>query len=222
MIQTIVFDAWGTLAESSAKPSPFREINTLLGKSFDDYAYLYAFEQCAALDSLGNVREIASRLLDRFGIGLNIKGRAHLEASLERAFTGPIQIYDDVKAVLSSLRRSYRLGLLSNSGALSAGNLRSRFPVDEFFRGVLFSYEVQRLKPDAAIFKAVLNRLGGTPPDKALYVGDHPISDYRGALNAGMEAILLDRKGRYRASGLRRISNLSELEKAIATDLRSI
>jgi putative hydrolase of the HAD superfamily len=65
-------------------------------------------------------------------------------------------------------------------------------------------------KPDPAIFTCALEA-HGIEPWRAVFVGDEPGDDYAGAASAGMQAVLLDREGRYEGKGYRRIESLSEL-----------
>jgi len=66
-------------------------------------------------------------------------------------------------------------------------------------------------KPDRRIFAHALDAAGIAAAD-ALHVGDSPGDDYHGARAAGMNAVLLDRNGRYGGGdGIRRIGGLGEL-----------
>ena len=49
-------------------------------------------------------------------------------------------------------------------------------------------------KPDTEIFRRALERVSATP-DRAVYVGDNPRIDVRPALDLGMGAVLVDRRG---------------------------
>jgi putative hydrolase of the HAD superfamily len=51
-------------------------------------------------------------------------------------------------------------------------------------------------KPDSRTFFAALDPLG-VPPEKALHIGDQPLSDVVGARRIGMAAALIDRYGRF-------------------------
>lgn len=65
-------------------------------------------------------------------------------------------------------------------------------------------------KPDLAIFRLAVDRLGIEPHDAA-YVGDSYGFDVVGAQRAGLVPILLDRSGGYEGIGVARISSLREL-----------
>ena len=64
-----------------------------------------------------------------------------------------------------------------------------------FFDGLVVSAKVGVEKPDGAIFEEAL-RAAGVARERAVMVGNDPDSDVRGAVNAGIAAVLVDRKGR--------------------------
>jgi FMN phosphatase YigB (HAD superfamily) len=65
-------------------------------------------------------------------------------------------------------------------------------------------------KPNPEIFLRTAARLG-IAPETALHVGDSPLEDYRGATDAGLHAVLLDRAGLFRDDGYLRIERLDTL-----------
>ena len=53
-------------------------------------------------------------------------------------------------------------------------------------------------------------------PSEIVFVGDDLEADYRGASNAGMGPILIDRSGKYRElAGINRLSSLEELHRLL-------
>ena len=56
---------------------------------------------------------------------------------------------------------------------------------------VTVSGDVGVHKPDPELFKIVAKRLN-LKPEECVYVGDHPINDIKGALDAGMKAIRMN------------------------------
>lgn len=102
----------------------------------------------------------------------------------------------------------YRLGVVSNAdgrveGLMEAVGLRRHF---EF---VLDSGEVGVEKPDPAIFRMAVDRLG-VDPGECLYVGDLFPVDVVGARNAGLRALLVDPFGRMEGE-VDRIASVREL-----------
>lgn len=65
-------------------------------------------------------------------------------------------------------------------------------------------------KPDPRAFLHALDRVEADPAE-ALMVGDSIHHDVRGALAAGLDAVLLDRHDAHRDAGTRRIATLDEL-----------
>ena len=63
-----------------------------------------------------------------------------------------------------------------------------------FFDGLVVSAIVGAEKPDGAIFEEAL-RVAGVEPHQAVHVGNDPVSDVRGAAAAGIDAVLVDRRG---------------------------
>jgi putative hydrolase of the HAD superfamily len=60
---------------------------------------------------------------------------------------------------------------------------------------VVTSAEAGVAKPAPAIFHRALAAAGGIAPAAALHAGDDPRTDVRGALDAGLRAVLVDRAG---------------------------
>jgi glucose-1-phosphatase len=71
------------------------------------------------------------------------------------------------------LKPRYRLVLLSNTNAMHAAFLRSRFPVLQVFDRQVFSHEVGAMKPSEKIYKAA-SEAARTTPERMFYVDDIP------------------------------------------------
>lgn len=96
-------------------------------------------------------------------------------------------------ATIENLRKKYAVGLITNfdhsphiHNVLDSTNLKS------FFDFIIVSDEVNCKKPEREIFEISLSR-SGLNPEEVVYVGDNPEDDIKGALNAGLNAILIDR-----------------------------
>jgi putative hydrolase of the HAD superfamily len=63
-----------------------------------------------------------------------------------------------------------------------------------YLSGIVASARVGSEKPAKAIFEEAL-RLAGVPRDRVVHVGNDPVSDIRGAAAAGIDAVLVDRRG---------------------------
>ena len=74
----------------------------------------------------------------------------------------------------------------------------------------MISAELGAAKPDPAIFRAALERLGAAAED-AVHVGDSVEHDVAGARAAGLEAILVARNGARPPAGVRVVASLDGL-----------
>ena len=97
--------------------------------------------------------------------------------------------YDDVLPGLLRLRGRVKLGSVSNGNAdLQAIGLAHHFSVS------VAAHQFGSAKPDAAIFLAACKALQ-VAPDEAVYVGDDLLLDVKGAQQAGLRAVWLNRGG---------------------------
>jgi putative hydrolase of the HAD superfamily len=125
----------------------------------------------------------------------------------------PIVAPDAARTLAELKARGLRLGLISNAGTTTAPTLREmleHYEVAPFLDALVFSDEHRLAKPDPALFRAALDILDCEPKD-ALFVGDSPHHDLRGARAAGMHCVLI---GANEIDGLMpdgRIAVLSEL-----------
>jgi HAD superfamily hydrolase (TIGR01549 family) len=91
------------------------------------------------------------------------------------------------KKLLEKVSTDYRLGLVSNftyAPVIYAG-LR-KLCIDQFFNAILISEDVSWRKPHVKIFEETLRRLDAKA-EEAVYVGDSPLEDVKGAKAVGDE-----------------------------------
>lgn len=100
-----------------------------------------------------------------------------------------VQPYDDVLPGLARLRGRYQLGTISNGNA----DLRA-IGLDHLFSVSLAAHEHGSAKPDPGIFVAACQLMDVAPRD-AVYIGDDVLLDVRGAQQAGLRAVWLNRVG---------------------------
>lgn len=103
-------------------------------------------------------------------------------------------LFPDAMPALRELAASgYTLGIVSNFEAWLV-TLLERLGVASLMSVVVVSGTEGIEKPDLEIFNRALDRVG-TTADRAVYVGDNPRIDVAPALEAGMGAVLVDRRG---------------------------
>jgi putative hydrolase of the HAD superfamily len=120
------------------------------------------------------------------------------------------RLFDDALPALAACRaRGFRVGIVSNWEAWLVGMLEANgvaAQVDFSIISGVIGYE----KPDPRIFAAAVDA-AGVAPAEILHIGDSLVSDVHGAHAAGLQAVLLDRAGRYAGVAARRVTTLSEL-----------
>jgi len=128
---------------------------------------------------------------------------------LYMAFSRPElwSVYPEVVGVLEELRGS-GLALAITS------NWDSRLPaildglgLTPHFDAITVSTIVGHEKPGRKIFLRTAQSLGCAPAE-VLHVGDSPRDDYRGAQQAGMQPLLVDRFGLFSGNGYRTVPDL--------------
>ncbi|MGC4983165.1 HAD family hydrolase [Streptomyces sp. DT193] len=139
-------------------------------------------------------------------------------------YEGAWALFPDVLPVLDALVASHRHAVLSNSSLLVQDRKLRVLGVHDRFEAILCAAELGVSKPAAAAFHAACDALG-LPPHRVAYVGDHPEIDGRGAADAGLLSVWIDRGGAHAAgtaggTGPHRIGSLSELPAILDADTR--
>jgi FMN hydrolase / 5-amino-6-(5-phospho-D-ribitylamino)uracil phosphatase len=99
-----------------------------------------------------------------------------------------VVLYDDALPALKTLSERYPLVALSNGNAQL-----SLIGLDGYFKASISAKEFGASKPDARIFFAAAGAVE-VQPHEVLHIGDDAALDVRGALNAGMQAVWLNRE----------------------------
>jgi putative hydrolase of the HAD superfamily len=100
-------------------------------------------------------------------------------------------LYDDAIHTLEALRKRFRLGLITNGPSAIQRPKIDHFELVNYFDVLLVSGEVGIDKPDPAIFALALSQIG-VDAREALFVGDSPEHDMRGAKAAGMDFVWMN------------------------------
>ncbi len=123
-------------------------------------------------------------------------------------------LYPDVIPAMERLREmGLHMGIISNWDVRLPG-LCHHLGLSPFLEFVISSANLGRIKPEASIFQAALDRLG-LEPREAVHVGDHYYADVLGARAAGIHPVLLDRWGMADNPDCPVIASLRELPELI-------
>lgn len=94
-------------------------------------------------------------------------------------------------AVAHLHRVGVKVGLVTNNAIEIRERWRSLLPLDELFDDVIDSSEVGIRKPDPAIYRLALERLGGIPAEAAIFLDDLQ-QNLDAAESVGMRGILVE------------------------------
>jgi putative hydrolase of the HAD superfamily len=122
-------------------------------------------------------------------------------------------LYEDTVPTLETLRHNnIVLGVISNSLENDIENILKLADIEKFFTIKVGIDTFKSVKPEKEIFTKTLEKYC-LDRRKTLFVGDSLENDYFGALNAGLNAILVDRHDKIRKKDLKKIRSLVELTK---------
>ncbi|MGD0449772.1 MAG: HAD family hydrolase [Candidatus Bathyarchaeia archaeon] len=108
-----------------------------------------------------------------------------------KAYVDTFELRDGAKKLLKQAGGQCKVGLISNftHAPVIYSSLRV-LGINTFFDVVVVSEEVGWRKPSPKIFEDALNRLG-IEAKEAVYIGDSPIEDIKGAKEAGLKTIFV-------------------------------
>jgi len=105
-------------------------------------------------------------------------------------------VFPDVYDALRELRRRGLILATLSNWVWNLPELLHALDLVRHFDFIAASARIGFEKPHPRIFEWALDR-AGVGADEAVHVGDHPDADVRGALAAGMDAVLIDRWARH-------------------------
>jgi len=208
----ISFDAGYTLVE------PLREANAIVAELLNergitpDAAVFEAAhrraEQLFAADYLRPLSDTwtADRAIQAFYVKYYAQFLADLQApdvdgsdgvEIIRRYLAPDnwRLYDDVLPALRRLRQAgLRLGVASDWGSSLFPILHS-LGLSRYFDWAVVSGAVGFAKPSPQFYRIVVQR-ANLPAERIVHVGDNYYADVRGARTVGMQAVLVERRGR--------------------------
>ncbi|MGC9117316.1 MAG: HAD family hydrolase, partial [Conexivisphaera sp.] len=142
--------------------------------------------------------------LNRFGIDADPR-------ALILENTGWMRIYPDAEALLSQLNGEYTVIASTNSARIFAEVYQEALDIRfDFILSCVSDFGIAR--KNAEFYGRVAEALG-VDPREILHVGDDPERDVEAALEAGLEAYLIDRKGcegrgRHCVDDLRKVADI--------------
>lgn len=135
-----------------------------------------------ALQNLGYIKEAQTSI---------VQGATK---AFSQQFMNYVRIDDNTTQMLKELYGKYRLGIVSNFAIPECvEDLLEREQLGQFFEVIIVSGAVNKRKPDPEIFNLALQKMQLDPVDVA-FVGDTVDADVKGAKDAGMKSVYIDRR----------------------------
>jgi putative hydrolase of the HAD superfamily len=181
MTKGIIFDLYGTLLHTTVKKKPYLNLFRQLGLTKQEMSVWVDRVMTENFDSFEELKE-------KIKPGSSIYTKQYeYEVDEEVEFTF---LYSDTIKTLQRLRTKYRLFLLSNI-ATPYKVCYYNEGLDEFFEKPFFSCDIGFRKPQPEAFQMIVD-YSGLNPNQLLMIGDSNHSDYEGAMNCGIPALLKD------------------------------
>lgn len=164
-----------------------------LGARLGNVAPGHFAQRLVELDARGYVKKpVAYRqLVDELGFQATDPALdpERLTEDFFRRYADHALAFDGALQTLQALRaQGLRIGVVTNGRvAVQQAKLES-LGLAPLADAVLISEAEGLRKPDAAIFRRALDRLGAAPHE-AVHVGDHPVNDVQAARAAGLRAV---------------------------------
>jgi len=225
-IKAVLFDMGNTLVNFGDFGSPeevFQRVLISLGisRSLDDMkkAFLNAEKEAEGINLLSSMGKIKCEEFWHQWDSLVLK---HLRIAEDEELARMVQskwsdfvdstLYPEVKEVLLELkRRRLKIGLISNAYEEEIHLALEKVDLEKTTFDITVGVDTtKKVKPNPDVFKYALKKLD-VKAEEAIFVGDNVEVDYKGAENAGLHALLVDRTEKQKQSDLRTIKNLKEI-----------
>jgi len=215
--KAVLFDLGGTLVRTAPIPEIFMKIlrnhNVHLSLDGSEEAFPEIAEEMSLeafkLPYMEFWRVYNLRMLERFGVKGDLE---RLADALTKEWwdNADLEVYPEVEETLGMLRqRGLRTGIISNGFQTDIHEILFRTNLEGKFDVTIGVDDVGKPKPHGEIFNYTLGKLK-IKPHEALFVGDNPETDYKGAEAAGLKALLIDRNDKI-LGPYRKIRNLREI-----------
>jgi len=218
-VKAVLFDLGGTLVNTVSPPEIIGRILEKYGvkRTLSEIALAHeAAEKSMKLKDYGlTYYEFWIKwnkiILERLGVHENADflSRVLVDEWWDNA---DVEQYSDAANTLVRLKDAgIKIGIITNAFMKDIEEILARAELPRVFDLLVGIDSVGKPKPHPEIFLYAI-RVLGIQPNEALFVGDSLEKDYFGALNAGLRAILLDRKRELdNKRGLIRVENLRSL-----------
>jgi len=220
VIKAVLFDLGGTLIKTMSVPVICKRIlarhgvhvqTTIDEKALDEifkemsqnyrlpyrkFWRIYNIKILKKLKLRGNLEELADVITDEWWDNADY------------------ELNPEVKNTLLALRKQgLKLGIVSNGFRKDIDEILSKVDLTDQFDVTVGVDDMGTSKPEKKMFLYALEKLT-VAPNEALFVGDNLEADYKGAEEAGLKPLLIDRDNKVYGN-FRKIRNLEEVARFI-------
>lgn len=232
-MKAVIFDYIGTLVNCggySMEASRQKLYDALVVAGFEvaqdkfTSAYILAHEKYRKI-RYEQLREVTNAVwvaeaLGNLGFEVSAED-ARVKAALNvffQDFIDTLSLREGAKKLFKQAQQQCKSGLISNFtyAPVIYKSLR-KLGIGEFFNVVVVSEEVGWRKPSSQIFQAALHKLQ-VSAGEAVYVGDSPIEDIKGAKTAGLKTVFVPSQFNF----LKDLEDSQQKPDYIAKDLNSV
>ncbi|HLC70737.1 MAG TPA: HAD family hydrolase [Candidatus Nanoarchaeia archaeon] len=193
MVQAILFDFWGTLVETGIH-SPIKQVKDILAIDLPFSDYVVRMERAMMTSKFESLTQAFEAVCTEFHIEPTPEKIEELVGMWNKSWMLS-RPYEEVEQSLAQLQSKYRLILIANTDCFSLSRALEKFKLAPYFEKMYLSFEQGILKNDVNFLNKVIEDLNVQKED-CLVVGDSMESDILAAQNAGIKAMLVDRRNR--------------------------
>ena len=140
------------------------------------YAVDMTLMRCDFLHHIGEMHDYDGAQVSKQGFDVFFEARQQVE------------FYADVMPCLQRLKQRFRLGAISNGNASV-----EHVGLGHLFEHAVSASDLQVANPDPLIYEHFAERFE-VAPEEIVYVGDHPAYDVVGSIEAGYQAVWINRE----------------------------
>ena len=177
--EAIIFDLYNTLVHCSVRKKPYLDLFKNMGLT---QAERSIWCDKVMTSNYSSFEELKLSIRPKSDIYTD---KYEFDIITENSYT---QVFDDTYSTLEYLSKRYNLYLLSNI-ATPYKECFYNLGLDKWISYPYFSCDIGYKKPQSEAFEMIIKD-SGLKPQQLLMIGDSQNSDYNGALNSGIKAIL--------------------------------
>lgn len=182
MIKVIIFDLWYTLAKKNLS------VSGTLKRHFGiphTKTFVKRYEKSIQLNKWKRHEDMAKNFLKHFHLPKTKENIAFFTEVHTRSIRKP-KVFPGMRSVLRNLSKNHGLVLLTNTSIFDRA-VPKRLGLDRYFDEIIFSWQIQSLKPSRKDWQIVTERMD-VEPSECLLVDDEPVN-VKEARRYGMRGI---------------------------------